>query len=48
MSLPIVNLDNLQYSEFGKGDRVNAQRAKYRLRNSQPAFCFFFSVKKLD
>lgn len=27
MSSPILNLDTLQYSEFGKGDRFNAQRA---------------------
>jgi uncharacterized cupin superfamily protein len=27
MSKPIINLDKLQYSEFGKGDRFNAHRA---------------------
>jgi uncharacterized cupin superfamily protein len=27
MSKPIINLDKLQYSEFGKGDQFNAQRA---------------------
>ena len=27
MSKPIINLDQLQYSEFGKGDKFHAQRA---------------------
>ncbi len=27
MSKPIINLDKLQYSEFGKGDRFHAHRA---------------------
>lgn len=27
MSKPIVNLDELEYTEFGKGDRFNAKRA---------------------
>jgi len=27
MSKPIINLDKLEYSEFGKGDRFNAYRA---------------------
>lgn len=27
MSKPIINLDELQYSEFGKGDKFNAHRA---------------------
>jgi len=27
MSKPIINLDKLQYSEFGKGDKFNANRA---------------------
>ena len=27
MSKPIINLDKLEYSEFGKGDRFNAHRA---------------------
>ncbi len=27
MSKPIINLDKLEYSEFGKGDQFNAQRA---------------------
>ena len=27
MSAPVINLDKLQYPEFGKGDRFGAMRA---------------------
>lgn len=32
MSKPIINLDNLEYEEFGKGDKFNAARAPVSTR----------------